>query len=213
MKTDDLIAGLVLDLPPMPRGQLERRLLLFMLPAATIVLCGVIGWLGLRSDLVAAIAGPTFWGKAAYTTALAGTGFWLLDQLGRPGASTRGPVILLAVILAAAGGMAGLELLMAAPAARMTLILGGSASVCPINILLLGALAAPFVFVAARRFAPVRPALAGAAAGLLAAGLSATLYGLHCPEHTAAFVAVWYSLGLGLAAAAGALIGRFAFRW
>lgn len=213
MKTDDLIAGLALDLPPAPAGRLERRLVMFMLPAITVVLAGVIGWLGLRPDLGAAVAGPTFWAKAAYTVSLGAAGFWLLNRLGRPGASARAPAILLAVILAVVAGIAGLELIAAAPGDRMAMMLGRSARVCPTNILVLSALAAPFIFFAARRFAPVRPAAAGAAAGLLTACLAATLYGLHCPEHTAAFVAIWYSLGLGLAAAGGALIGRFAFRW
>ena len=47
----------------------------------------------------------------------------------------------------------------------------------------------------------------------LTGGLATTLYGLHCPEHTAAFVAVWYTLGMTLAVIGGAVIGRFAFRW
>ncbi|WP_292079606.1 MULTISPECIES: NrsF family protein [Brevundimonas] len=91
-------------------------------------------------------------------------------------------------------------------------VMGRSAKVCPTNILSLGALAAPFIFFVARRFAPVKLSSAGAAAGLLTAGLAATVYGLHCPEHTAAFVTVWYSLGMGLIAALGAALGRFAFR-
>ena len=45
----------------------------------------------------------------------------------------------------------------------------------------ISALAAPLVFWAARAFAPTRPMLAGAAAGLLTGGLATTLYGLHCP--------------------------------
>ena len=213
MKTDDLITGLALDLPPAPNGEIERRLLIFMLPAAGVALVGVLWWLGLRPDLMSAVAGPTFWAKAAYTAALCGAGFWLLDRLGRPGASAGGPVALLSAILAIAAGWAVVELLSAAPEARLGMVIGRSARVCPTNILSLGAVAAPFIFFAARRFAPVRPALAGAAAGLLSAGLAATLYGLHCPEHTAAFVAVWYTLGIGLVSAAGAVLGRFAFRW
>lgn len=213
MKTDDLITGLALDLPPAPRGEIERRLLLFMIPAAGVALAGVLWWLGLRPDLMSAVAGPTFWAKAAYTAALCGAGFWLLDRLGRPGASVRGPVVLLSAILVIAAGWAVVELLSAAPESRLGMVMGRSARVCPTNILSLGAVAAPFIFLAARRFAPVRPALAGAAAGLLSAGLAATLYGLHCPEHTAAFVAVWYTLGIGLVSAAGAVLGRFAFRW
>ncbi len=96
---------------------------------------------------------------------------------------------------------------------RMPALMGDSARVCAPNILLLSALAAPFVFWSARAFAPTRPTLAGAAAGLLTAGLATTLYGLHCPEHTAPFVAVWYSMGIAIAAGIGAGIGRFLFRW
>ena len=59
----------------------------------------------------------------------------------------------------------------------------------------------------------MRPGAAGAAAGLVSAGLATTLYGLHCPEYAAAFVALWYSLGIALSVGAGALIGKVAFRW
>lgn len=213
MRTDDLITGLALDLPPTRRGRLELRLLMFMLAASAAVMMAVLWWLGLRPDLAAAVAGPTFWAKAAYTVALCGTGFWLLDRLGRPGRSARGPLVLLALILGVAASSAAIELATAAPVDRIGMIMGVSARVCPTNILILGALTAPFIFFAARRFAPVRPGAAGAAAGLLSAGLAATVYGLHCPEYTAAFVAVWYTLGIALAVGAGALIGKVALRW
>lgn len=213
MKTDDLITGLALDLAPTRRGQLELRLLGFMLPAAAMVMVGILAGMGLRSDLAAAVTGPTFWLKAAYTLALGATGFWMLDRLGRPGRSARGPVVLLGLIVGVAMVWAGIELARAAPADRMGLMMGISALVCPVYILALFALSAPFIFFAARRFAPVRPRAAGAAAGLVSAGLATTLYGLHCPEYAAAFVALWYSLGIALSVGAGALIGKVAFRW
>lgn len=213
MKTDDLIAALAVDLPAASSRHIERMMLLWMIPASLVVLCGLTFWLGFRGDLLQAVTGPTFWSKAAYTAALAIVGFWLLDRLGRPGATVRGPVLLLGAVLLAVAGLASFEIMTLPPADRMHAVMGVSSRVCPTNILGLSALAAPFVFLAARRFAPTRPALAGAAAGLLAAGLAATLYGLHCPERTAAFVAIWYTLGMALAAGAGAIIGRFALRW
>lgn len=211
MKTDDLIRALAADLPPAPA--LDRRLLLWMVPAGVVVLATVGLWLGFRSDLLAAMQGPVFWAKAAYTAAMAVAGFWLLDRLGRPGASPRAPLILLAAILAGVLGLALYELAVMPTTDRMAAVMGDSARVCAPNIALLSLLTAPFVFWAARAFAPTRPMLAGAAAGLLTGGLATTLYGLHCPEHTAAFVALWYTLGMGIAVAAGALIGRIAFRW
>ena len=213
MKTDDLIAALSADVPPAPAGAIDRRLLLMMVPAAGLVMTGVIFWLGLRGDLTLAVTGPVFWAKAAYTTLIATTGFWLLDRLGRPGADVRPPLRVLAATLATGLVGAGILLATADAGDRPTLLMGSSAHVCPTNILILSVLAAPFIFLAARRVAPVRPMAAGAAAGLLTAGLAATLYGLHCPEVSAVFVAVWYSLGMALAAGLGAILGRFTFRW
>ncbi|MBU1348232.1 MAG: DUF1109 domain-containing protein [Alphaproteobacteria bacterium] len=213
MKTEDLIDALSMDLPPASRRQIERNILLCLIPAGLMVLAIVGLWLGFRSDLTTAMIGPTFWAKAAYTSALAVTGFWLLTRLGRPGASARAPLVALAALLLGVLGLAVYEMVTMPMPERMPALMGDSARVCAPNILLLSALAAPFVFWAARAFAPTRPTLAGAAAGLLTAGLAATLYGLHCPEHTAPFVAIWYSLGIALAVAVGAVAGRFVFRW
>lgn len=213
MKTEDLIKALAVDLPPSGSRQIERRILLWMIPAALMVVAGVGLWLGFRSDLATAMIGPTFWAKAAYTSALSVIAFWLLARLGRPGASAKAPLLLLGGLLAGVAGLAIYDIVSMPMPERMPALMGDSARACAPNILMLSALAAPFVFWAARAFAPTRPTLAGAAAGLLTAGLATTLYGLHCPEHTAPFVAVWYSIGITCAAAIGAVVGRFLFRW
>ena len=64
-----------------------------------------------------------------------------------------------------------------------------------------------------RRFAPTRPTAAGLAVGLAGGGLGATVYGLHCQESTAAFLATWYVLGMAAVGAIGALLGRRLLRW
>ena len=46
-----------------------------------------------------------------------------------------------------------------------------------------------------RHGAPTRPAVAGAIAGLLSAGLAATLYASHCTDDSPLFVATWYTIG------------------
>jgi hypothetical protein len=58
-----------------------------------------------------------------------------------------------------------------------------------------------------RHGAPSRPALSGALAGMLSAGLAATLYASHCTDDSPLFVAFWYTLATALVAAVGALIG------
>jgi hypothetical protein len=181
--------------------------------AGLAALAGVIVWLQVRPDLAGAVTGAIFWNKAVYTAALAACGFWLLTRLGRPGASARMPVILLSVVLSIAVAAAVTELVVAAPLDRGDLLLGSSADVCPGYILALSGLAAPFVIWGARQFAATRPRAAGAAAGLLVGSIAATAYGLHCPERTAAFVVVWYSLGIAVAAFAGGLLGGRMLRW
>ena len=69
------------------------------------------------------------------------------------------------------------------------------------------------LLLALRQLAPTRLPLAGAAAGLVAGAVAATIYGFHCPETAAPFILVWYSLGIVLAAGLGSLIGRWALRW
>jgi hypothetical protein len=64
-----------------------------------------------------------------------------------------------------------------------------------------------------RHGAPARPALSGAIAGALSAGLAATLYAAHCTDDSPLFVATWYTLATALVAAIGALAGSKLLKW
>lgn len=213
MKTDDLIAALALDVPPASPASLKRRLLMWSVPAAAAAFLGAWFFLNLRPDLMQAMGGMTFWMKAGYTAALAATGGWLFTRLGRPGAGATAPLLALLAVLAAAVTLGAFNLMTAPSDGRMPVLLGHSYQVCAINIAGLSLLTTPFLFWAARKFAPTRPMRAGAVAGFTAGAIAATLYGLHCQESTAAFVATWYTLGILIPTAAGAVIGRFALRW
>ena len=92
-------------------------------------------------------------------------------------------------------------------------LLGSTWDKCPWRILALsvpGLLAVLFVM---RDFAPTRPALAGAGAGLFVGGVAATVYGLHCGETSAAFTLIWYTGGIAASALLGALAGWRILRW
>ena len=58
-----------------------------------------------------------------------------------------------------------------------------------------------------------RPRLAGAVCGLVAAGIAATFYALHCDDDSPLFVAVWYTLGIGIVTTMSAVIGGRVLRW
>jgi hypothetical protein len=64
-----------------------------------------------------------------------------------------------------------------------------------------------------RHGAPARPAVTGAIAGLLSAGMAATLYASHCSDDSPLFVATWYSIATAVVAAIGALAGSRVLRF
>lgn len=209
MRTDDLIEALAGDLTPV---RPVRPPFLAVAIGAAIAVAAVWGVLGPRPDLMPAMAGPAFWLKAAYTLALAGAALWLTDRLGRPGAAGGVAAAALAGVVALAGLAAGVEQVTLGEG-RLEALLGQSWRKCALLILGVATAAAPAIFLGARRFAPTRPAMMGAAVGVLTGGIAATAYGLHCPEATASFVAVWYTLGVAAAGLVGAVVGRYALRW
>jgi hypothetical protein len=64
-----------------------------------------------------------------------------------------------------------------------------------------------------RHGAPTRPAVAGAIAGLVSAGLAATLYASHCTDDSPLFVMTWYTIAAALVAVVGALLGARVLRY
>jgi hypothetical protein len=49
--------------------------------------------------------------------------------------------------------------------------------------------------------------------GLAAGGVGASAYALHCPESTAAFMAIWYTLGMAATGLLGFLVSPRLLRW
>jgi hypothetical protein len=213
VRTRELIDVLAADARPVPRGELERALILTGLAGAIIALVLVVVWLKLRPDLAAAVGGGFFWIKAAYTAALGGLGFWSTERLSRPGASARSPALAAIAVLAAFALAAALQMGALSPPERINALRGLSWTVCTRNIAILAAPMIVIALVVMRRLAPTEPASAGFAAGAFAGGTAATVYGLHCPEATYVFVCVWYTLAIAISALVGAGIGRFMLRW
>ncbi|MCG9915114.1 MAG: DUF1109 domain-containing protein [Phenylobacterium sp.] len=213
MKTEDLIAALALE-PDFPGPRPCRRRIALWSGAGALVAAAVTLWvMGPRLDLGELAGQASFAGKAGYTLALAVAGFWLLDRLGRPGAQAKPPALALALLLLSGLIATVIELAMTPAAGRLNQLMGGSALICPVAILGLGLLILLPTLWATRVMAPVRPALAGGAVGLLAGGLSATAYGLHCSETAVSFLVVWYGLGVALVGLVGAALGSRLLRW
>jgi hypothetical protein len=212
ISTEDMIDRLANGLVRVPAQMLERRLALAVVGGAIVVLALVIGFIGLRPDLLIATSDSRFWAKLAYTSGIALIGLAGARRLARPETSginvayfvlPVGTLVLLAIV----------ELGSATPDQRDILIFGNTWRECP---LLIAGLAVPLLVILLRLFAgfaPQRAGLTGAIIGLTAGAMAATLYSLHCPEMAMTFVLLWYSAGIAIIAAIGAIVGPRILRW
>jgi hypothetical protein len=212
MRTADLIELLARDVSAASSGVVGKRLL-SALAAGGLVTFAIVA-LGLHCQpLLAAAQQPWFWMKAAYTGLLTVAGAIIVKRLSVPGARVGAAPIAAGLVIVAMLALGAGQIISAGPAGRVALWLGHTWKVCSPLILLLAVPIYASLIIAIRGLAPTRPALTGAAAGFAAGALAATLYGLHCPEQAAAFVATWYTLGIAAASALGAIAGSRLLRW
>jgi hypothetical protein len=211
MKTSELIEMLAQGVGPVAPHAARRRLLQAGLAGLGVA---VLLALLLKGPVPAALfATPAPWMKLAYATALVGATAGWLWRLARPGADRGGVPQGLQAVLALVALAGAVVVALAAPGGRAAAVLGSTWDVCPRNVALLSLPALAALLWALRGLAPTRPAVAGLVAGLLAGAVGAAAYGLTCPEPSVAFVAVWYSAGVALAGALGALLGARLLRW
>jgi hypothetical protein len=212
METDQLIRTLAADNAHRARP-VGFVLALALLLAAPISIGIFLSELGVRPDVMTAMRNPFFDLKFAVTLALAISAIAISLHLSRPEASLQGwawllliPIGLLAV------GIAG-EMMMPQRAPMMMRMIGKNAWNCLTSIPLMALPLLAAALVGLRHGAPTRPAVAGALAGLLSAGLAATLYASHCTDDSPLFVATWYTIAAALVAGVGALAGPRVLRF
>jgi hypothetical protein len=211
--TEALIAALANKAAPVRANALTQRLLAGLALGGVVTLVLVIAGLGVRPDLWAAMHGPTFWMKWAYTGSLALLALAATRRLARPDADGMGGLWLIAVPMAALAAIGLVEMARVPPAEWLAMWLGMSWRVCSSLVFLLSLPTFIGLLWAYRAMAPTDLRRAGATAGLAAGAWSATLYCLHCPEVSAIFVLTWYTLGIALAALLGAFAGPRLMRW
>ena len=169
--------------------------------------------LGVRPDVSAALETPRFLFKCVLTLTLFATAMGLVLHLARPGAVPSGWVMALAAAPALLILATIAELLYVPPDLWAQRLLGTNALVCMVLIPSLSALPLVAIILALRQGAPTHPALTGAAAGLLAAGIGATLYATHCQDDSPLFVATWYVIAVAIVTLIGAFLGARLLRW
>ena len=212
MKTDQLIGLLASNLEPVRRGQTERAIV-----SATIA-GGAAAYGVMRLTLPVLDLGqhphlPFLMLKLAFTLALVSVGVVFLVRSTRPGRddSHAGVALVLPFVLLAGAGVAGV---MTSPTAEWAaLLLGTQWALCCVCIPLFAIVPFGALTWAVRKGAPTDLRRAGAIVGLVAGGLGAAAYAFACPDHALPFIALWYSVPIGLCAFGGATVGPHLLRW
>jgi hypothetical protein len=206
MQTDQFIRTLAAD-----SGYRARPvgwvLALSLLSAAPISAAMFFATLGVRPDVMWAMHNPFFDLKFLVTLALAISAIAISLHLSRPETSLKrwSWLLLIPVGLLAVG--VGSEMMLPQRLPMMTRLVGSNSRACMTAIPLMSLPLLAGALIALRHGAPSRPAVSGAIAGLLSAGLAATLYASHCTDDSPLFVMTWYTIATALVTAIGALAG------
>jgi hypothetical protein len=213
MKTDDLIEMLARQDVAVDKQRMMLRWLAALGVGFMISMFVFVYMFRINPDLRMLMENIWFWVRFAFIGSVMILGGWFFATLGKPGRAAVLPFWVVAVPFVVLGIVGLVMLLSAAPDDRRAMLLGISWSVCSRNISML---AVP-IFVAsvwiARQFAPVKLRLTGAMLGLFSGGAAALIYSMYCPEMEPIFLAIWYSLGMLIPAAVGALLGRKLLSW
>ena len=213
MKTDDLVALLSTNPEPVDRGSVVRTLCL-ALAAGSIVALGIaLFGLGVRTDLVTARALIFLIVKVSFAVGIVSLALVYLTRLARPGGERKTPSFLAAIPFLIIVFLAAISLGFEPSSHWNKMIVGDAWLECLLSIPIIAIVPFAISIWAVRRGAPTNLARSGAFAGLIAGGVSAMAYALHCTDDSLPFVAVWYGGTIVLCTLAGAALGPRLLRW
>ncbi len=214
MRTQDLINALSEDHAARPQP-LPLRWTFLIATAAGLGAAAVAFalTLGIRPDAASAIETWRYDFKFVMTLTLAVTSARFVWRLARPAADVHPAELAMAAAPLLLLGAVLYELWVVPESRWLPRAIGSNSVACVVSITLLSLAPLAGAFYALRRSAPLRPGLAGAAAGLLASALAAALYAMHCPDDSPLFGAIWYTAAMALVGIGGMLAGRRLLRW
>lgn len=213
MKTDKLIDVLSTNVEPVDPQRITRNLQIAIIAGLSLALISGIAALGIRWD----VRDPGAFGflvlKVAFGVAVTILGSHYLLKHARPGGEMRSWILLTGVPFVAVMALAGASLISAPASHWDDMVMGGRWLECLLSIPVIAV--APFAVImwAVRKAAPTNLTRTGALVGLVAGGVSAIAYALHCTDDSLPFVALWYGGTIVLCTLAGALTGPRLLRW
>lgn len=213
MKTDQLIEVLSTNLEPVDPGKVKRSLGVAIFFGLSVAVVSGILALGFRWDLHEANALQFLLLKLALGVAVMLLGSVFLIKHVRPGGEFHSWALVAGTPLVIALALGALSLISMPTAHWDHMVLGDQWLECLISIPIIAVVPFAVIMWAVRMAAPTNLARTGALAGLVAGGISAIAYALHCTDDSLPFVALWYGGTIVLCTIAGGLLGPRLLRW
>lgn len=213
MNTTVLIASLCADLTPVRRADVERQVAVAALIGGGVSFAALMLTLGIQPGLSTMASMTPIAIKAGFGILLTAVGFAATLKLSRPHGPPTDMLPKAAAIFVLLASIALVQSGHVNNVGDAKLLLGASWQSCSLRIAALSIPITAVVGWAVRRQAPVQLRQAGAVVGMTAGAAASAIYALACMESSYAFVLVWYSSGIALSAASGAILGPRLLRW
>jgi hypothetical protein len=169
--------------------------------------------LGVRTDLKEADALVYLPLKLVFALGIIVLTSLALIRLARPGGERTTPIALAGLPIAVIMLLAAISLGSAPSSNWNSMIVGDRWLECLLSIPIIAIVPFALVIWAVRRMAPTDLTRTGALAGLVAGGISAAAYALHCTDDSLPFIALWYGGTILFCTLAGAKLGPKLLRW
>ena len=213
MKTEELIDLLSTNIEPVDTQKVDRTLQIAIVAGLILAFLTCIVTLGVRPDL----NNPGVFGfllvKIGFGVVVIILGWHLLLKHARPGGENHSRIFLAGVPFAALMALAAVNLISVPASHWGHMIMGEHWLGCLLSIPIIAVVPFAVITWAVRMAAPTNLLRTGALAGLVAGGISAAAYALHCPDDSLPFVALWYGGTIVLCTLAGAVLGPRLLHW
>jgi hypothetical protein len=213
MKTEELIDLLSTNIEPADTQKVVRSLRIAIVAGLVLAALTCIVTLGIRPDLNSARVFGFLLVKIGFGATVTALSWSLLLKHARPGGENQSRIFLTAVPFAGLMVLAGADLLSVPASHWGHMIIGERWLGCLLSIPIFAVLPFAVIMWAVQVAAPTNLLRTGALAGLVAGGIGAAAYALHCPDDSVPFIALWYAGAIVLCALAGAALGPRFLHW
>lgn len=213
MKTEQLIDLLSTDLEPADTHKVVRSLSVATGAGLVLASLACVVTLGMRPDL----SNPGVLGflliKVGFSAVVSILGWRLLLKHTRPGGEDHSRIFSAGAPFVASLALAALNLVLVPASHWGQLVAGERLLQCLLSIPIMAVVPFALIVWTVRNAAPTNLHRTGGLAGLVAGGIGAMAYALHCPNDFLPFVALWYGGTIALCTLAGAALGPRLLRW